>query len=888
MPLTIGTRLGPYEIVAPIGAGGMGEVYRAKDTRLDREVAIKVLHAAVAQDRERLARFEREAKVLASLNHPNIAQIYGLEEEGDTRALVMELVVGSTLSIPQPIDTALSHGKQIADALEAAHEKGITHRDLKPANIMITTEGVAKVLDFGLASVPSREGATDAGTSPTMTMAATQAGLIMGTAAYMSPEQAAGKAVDKRADIWAFGVVLYEMLAGVRMFAGESVADTLAAVMRAPLDLGRLPQETPAAIRTLIERCLERKVRDRLRDIGEARLVIDRHLSNPRQDVAAPIGRRTIPVWAIAAGLVVLAAIPAAIWLHGSAVRPLARRFELPAPAAYNFSPDGRWIISSRDGYLKLRKHDDTEWRLLPGTDSATFPFWSDDSSYVGFFSDGRLKSVSVEGADLRNLAAAPEPRGGTWRGRVKDGVLVFVSAGRLHRFDFATRQEQDLPVPLPQGGQVAFPVFLPEGDQFVYQMTTALQFGTNDEAFGVYRSSLSAISRAPVKLVDTSLLHVTFVRHPHTGAWHMFYVVGRQDVVGYSVMTAPIDPRTGDLKAEPVRILSDIGSFGTTGGIFDTAAGGMILWRRNPPSIPMWRLRWTDRNGNTLSTLGDPGHYASIALSPDETRLVVEQGYPNKEIWTYNLQRGSGARLSSEPGYKTSPVWSRDGRWIYYVSRSDTKHSIVRREADGGGVPQVLYLQDQGGYFQLDDVTPDGRYLLGLVNGRRRARTIFRFDLSGSVERPALESLTDAVGASLRITLDGHRLLIGTGSLSTTGYTLRYPPRDGETALPIPNFVQSLFFSKDGKTLYGVANHPNVRFMSAIPIFTEPSGSVRFGEKSSLFPEFTVITGGSKVGAVTQDGQRFLIITTDTPELLNIQVLTDWTTLLPGVPASR
>src|SRR5882724_6340070 len=280
MPLTIGTRLGPYEIVALIGAGGMGEVYRAKDTRLDREVAIKVLPAAVAQDRERLARFEREAKVLASLNHPNIAQIYGLEEDGDTRALVMELVGGSTLSIPQPIDTALSFGKQIADALEAAHEKGITHRDLKPANIMITPEGVVKVLDFGLASVPRREGATDARTSPTMTMAATQAGLIMGTPAYMSPEQAAGKAVDKRADIWAFGVVLYEMLAGVQMFAGESVADKLAAVMRAPLDLGRLPKETPAVICTLIERCLERKVRDRLRDIGEARLVIDRRLAN--------------------------------------------------------------------------------------------------------------------------------------------------------------------------------------------------------------------------------------------------------------------------------------------------------------------------------------------------------------------------------------------------------------------------------------------------------------------------------------------------------------------------------------------------------------------------------------------------------------------------------
>ena len=280
---------------------------------------------------------------LASLNHPNIAQIYGSEADGDTCALVMELVPGSTLSIPQPIDTALNYARQIADALEAAHEKGITHRDLKPANIMTTPEGLVKVLDFGLASVPSREGETGPNTSPTLTMAATQAGVMMGTAAYMSPEQAAGKAVDKRADIWAFGVIFYEML------AGESVADTLADVMRAPLDLGGLPKETPAVIRALIERCVERKVRDRLRDIGEARIVIDRHLANPQREIVAPVARRAIPSWVLAAGLVVLAATPLTIWLRGSPARPLARRFELPAPANYTFSPDGRWIVTPRD-----------------------------------------------------------------------------------------------------------------------------------------------------------------------------------------------------------------------------------------------------------------------------------------------------------------------------------------------------------------------------------------------------------------------------------------------------------------------------------------------------------------------------------------------------------
>jgi eukaryotic-like serine/threonine-protein kinase len=283
MPLSAGTRLGPYEILAPIGAGGMGEVYRARDTKLDREVAIKVLPAAFAQDPERLARFEREAKVLASLNHPNIAQIYGIDESSTSRALVMELVPGQTLKGPLPLETALNYGKQIAEALEAAHEKGITHRDLKPANIMITPAGVVKVLDFGLAAVtqPSAASEGDPANSPTLTMRATQAGMIMGTAAYMSPEQASGKPVDKRADIWSFGVVLWEMLTGHRLFDGETISHVLADVLRGPIDFDRLPKGTPRTIRDLLRRCLDRDVKNRLQAIGEARVAIQKYLANP-------------------------------------------------------------------------------------------------------------------------------------------------------------------------------------------------------------------------------------------------------------------------------------------------------------------------------------------------------------------------------------------------------------------------------------------------------------------------------------------------------------------------------------------------------------------------------------------------------------------------------
>ena len=271
MSLAPGTKLGPYEIVAPLGAGGMGEVYRAIDRKLDRQVAVKVLPAGLAADRERLARFEREAKVLASLNHPHIAQIYGMEGN----ALVMELVAGETLQVPQPLETVRDYARQIAEALEAAHEKGITHRDLKPGNIMVTPEGVVKVLDFGLATAPARDAEADPANSPTMTMGATQAGVIMGTAAYMSPEQAAGKVVDRRSDIWSYGVVLWEMLTGRRLFAGETVSHTLADVLRAPLDLDALPKDTPRVLRELVRRCLQRDVRKRLRDIGEARILLE-------------------------------------------------------------------------------------------------------------------------------------------------------------------------------------------------------------------------------------------------------------------------------------------------------------------------------------------------------------------------------------------------------------------------------------------------------------------------------------------------------------------------------------------------------------------------------------------------------------------------------------
>jgi len=465
MTLSAGSRLGQYEIVAPIGVGGMGEVYRATDTRLQRDVALKVLPAAFTQDEERLARLEREAQLLAQLHHPNIASIFGVEESDEARALVMELVEGPTLaerleSGPFPIEEALLVSRQIAEALEAAHEKGIVHRDLKPQNIKASIEGRVKVLDFGLAKAMAPEGlagregsGSQLAHSPTLTIGATVQGMILGTAAYMAPEQAKGFAVDKRVDIWAFGVVLYEMLAGGTLFAGDSVGDTLAAVIRAEIDLDELPPATPPSIRRLLRRCLERNPKNRLHDIADARLVIDDVLAGRGEEVAAPeaatersAGR---PRWVVPA----IAGVAAAALALGFAAGRVGR---MPPPAAaaeevvvaqalpegvhvaqtdlleLAISPDGRRQavaveIEPGKTQILLRDLSEPEPRLLPGTEGAHTPFFSPDGEDVGYFDETDLRRVSIRGGPSLRIgngaAGIFANRGAAWS---RDGYIYF------------------------------------------------------------------------------------------------------------------------------------------------------------------------------------------------------------------------------------------------------------------------------------------------------------------------------------------------------------------------------------------------------------------------------------------------------------------------------
>ena len=451
----IGQTISHYRVLEKLGAGGMGEVYRATDTKLNRDVALKVLPEEFARDTDRMARFKREAQVLASLNHPNIAAIYGLEEADGIRCLVLELIEGPTLAEhiaaePLPTEEALNIARQIAEALEAAHEKGIIHRDLKPANVKVTPEGTVKVLDFGLAkALEDGPSSIDISKSPTLSVAATQAGVILGTAAYMSPEQARGQAVDKRADIWAFGVVLYEMLSGKQTFQGETISDTLAAVLRAEVDWSTLPGDTPASIRKLLRRCLTRDRKQRLQAIGEARIAIEEHLADPAGSSVMmtgaalagpqPAWRRALP-WVLLGAMTLIAALALlTLWRGGETKRGLIRlsanvsgeeRLNTDQGAAAVLSPDGKRLAyvagAGSDRMLYLRSLHQLEGEPLSGTEGAFAPFFSPDGQWVAFFAANNLKKVSVQGGAPLTLCETQASRGGTWS---NDGTIVFAPA---------------------------------------------------------------------------------------------------------------------------------------------------------------------------------------------------------------------------------------------------------------------------------------------------------------------------------------------------------------------------------------------------------------------------------------------------------------------------
>jgi Tol biopolymer transport system component len=709
MPLSAGTKLGTYEVLSAIGAGGMGEVYQAHDTKLGRGVAIKVLPEAVAHDLERLARFQREAKMLAALNHPNIATIFGLEQSGATQYLVMELVPGDTLQQrikrdgPVPIEEALAIAKQIAEALEAAHEKGIIHRDLKPANVKLTPEGKVKVLDFGLAKAFAGDATSeDLGNSPTLSMAATMQGVILGTAAYMSPEQAKGKAVDKRTDIWAFGCVLYELLTGKAAFQGEDVGDILAEVVKAEPDWNQLREATPAAIRILLRRCLRKDKRQRVADATDVRIEIEDAIAAPKDSgatQAAPASTSKVS-WAVAAVLAVL--LSASLWGWWRATRPVERalvRLDVDLGPDVSLgsitgtdeiiSPDGTRLVYVSQGQLFTRQLDQPNATELAGTQGANAPFFSPDGQWVAFFAGGKLLKISVEGGSAITLCTASIGYGGSWG---EDGnIIAALSAnGGLSRIPSAGGPPT--PVTELQSGEGAhyWPQILPGSKAVLF---TAGAVGVFDGA------NIEVMSLADHRR-KTLVRGGTFGRYLPSG--HLVYVNRG------TLFAVPFDVDRLEVHGTPAPVLDQV-RYNTTQGSaqLDFSQTGTLIYRSGGAGGGMLTVAWLDGAGKAQPLLPKPGTYGQPSVSPDGQRLalIVSEG-SGTDIWVYDWQRDTMMRLTFT-GNAIFPLWTPGGRYIAFQAAGEGM-SVTR--SDGSGKPQSL-TQSKNPQFPWS-FTPDGKWL--------------------------------------------------------------------------------------------------------------------------------------------------------------------------------
>jgi len=841
-------RIGPYEIVAPIGSGGMGEVYRARDSKLGRDVAVKILSEALTSDADYIARFEREAQVLAALNHPNIASIYGLEDG----AIVMELVEGATLADriaegPIPPAEALGIAKQIAGALDAAHEKGIIHRDLKPANIKVTPEGVVKVLDFGLATAAqvSPTASANPAASPTLTIRATQAGVIMGTAAYMSPEQAAGKPVDRRADIWSFGVVLYEMLTGRRLYDGETLSHTLAHVLTMEPDWTMLPKSTPAGARRLLQHCLIKDPKKRLRDIGDAWTIMDE--TEERGPAAQPPPARRSRyeriAWAIAC-LALLIALGIVARRHFSEQSSVAR-LSLLAPEKTSFvsrshptlSPDGRkltFIVASETGtQLWLRDMDSLVARPLPGSSDANDPFWSPDSRFIGFFSQGKLKKVEVAGGPAQTICDAPQGRGGTWN---QNGVIVFTPAGTepLYRVAAAGGKPARVTELDPSHNERShrFPWFLPDGRHFVYLARTRAS-----EENAIYVGDLESKERKQIVAVDSSAIYVP--------QGFLLFVRER------TLFAQPFD--TGRIRTTgdpfPIAEQVDLDANNSKGDFSASLNGVLVYFSRGAGTAP---LTWYDREGRpfgTLATRGGSSH--GVAVSPDGATVAVDEADPSSgkfDIWLHVLARNTTTRFTFDPGQNINPVWSPDGGQLAFVSRRKGQWLIVRKSADGSGSEEILLTSPNS--VVTHDWSRDGHYL---VFGRM-VDTIDLWVLPLSGDRKPFPYLATPFNEFAGKLSPDVRWMAYTSDESGRNevYVQSFPTPRSKIQISTTGGSRPLW-SRDGKELFYLALD---RRLMAVEMKTGPKFEA--ASPKSLFP--TGVSMALQNFDISPDGRRFLV----------------------------
>jgi eukaryotic-like serine/threonine-protein kinase len=941
MGLSAGAKLGPYEILSPLGAGGMGEVYRARDTKLNRHVALKVLPEALAHDAERMARFKREAQVLASLNHPNIAAIYGLEESDGLRALVMELVEGQTLAeriagtqpltpgpspqgrgertsgnippsaqgrepalketkgwpagpgegsrrAPIQIEDALPIAKQIAEALEYAHERGIIHRDLKPANVKVTPEGTVKVLDFGLAKAldvdPTSSNLSNSPTlSPTLSFAATQAGVILGTAAYMSPEQARGKQVDRRADIWAFGCVIFEMLGGRKPFEGETVTDVLAAVVRAEPDLESLPGSTPPRIRELARRCLTKDPKQRLQAIGEARIAIEETISgSPLPSAPLPQGeggpegwvrvspvRRALP-WAIA-GLLAVVAVWLAVGYIARAPKPQpVIRFEVPPPENTEFTSLGSFLSVSPNGQsvafitesaanaptsLWIRAFDNLTAEQIRGTDQAFLPFWSPDGSYVGFFANDNVEKVALSGGQPQTLCTGSVQRGGTWS---QDGTILYSSQGNLYSVPDAggTPTLVVTPDKARREGAYLYPQFLPDGKHFIFSV---------------------AAETGGISIAVGSLGSKEITRLGSAGS-NAFYAPPGELLYlsGSTLMTRPFDAKALSFTGQAVPVAENVGELGGSQGYFSVSPSGVLAYQAGV-SVTQNRMTWFNRDGKELGTLGPTGIYECPAISPDGDRIAVDVGPEGKaDIWVYDLKRGTGSRLTFNPAYDFNPSWTPDGNQILFTSERNGPRDIYQKASNGLGATQLVYASKEA--KSLDDVTPDGHYAIFDTGGGNGSQVLGVLPLTGE-RKPFTFVQGDFSASNAQFSPNGHYLAYVTNETGRSEvYVQTFPQHTGKWQISTAGGVNPAW-SHDGKELYYLSPKNE---MMAVGVSTN-SATLQAGTPKLLFQAHIMPPSYWRSNyVVSPDGRRFLmLVPAGETKQSSITVVVNWPALI-------
>jgi serine/threonine protein kinase len=869
MGLTSGNRLGPYEILAAIGAGGMGEVYRARDAKLGRDVALKVLPETFAHDRERMERFQREAKLLASLNHPNIATVYGLEGSASPHALVMELVGGPTLADrirqgPIPIDEALPIAKQISDALEYAHEQGVVHRDLKPSNVKLTLDDTVKILDFGLAKALERDEAGIApGNSPTISELASKAGALLGTPAYMSPEQARGKAVDRRADIWAFGCVLYEMLTGSVLFEGASVADTLAAVVREDPDWSRLPAATPIRVTALLQRCLQKDPKKRLRDIGDARISLDEILSGAPEFVQVVREKPSAP-----ADLMRLQI-------------PVPENVTLASTGVFALSPDGRQLVFSGispDGVLRIwvRPLNSLEAHPLPGIglpNSFRPPFfWSFDSRYIALDTGGKLKKIDVSGGpaqtvcDVRGLTM-----GGAWN---RDGLIVFGEyPGGLMRVSASGGSAA--PVTTVDASRQetfhGFPSFLPDGRHFTY-----LRYSDTPGNTGIFIGSLDVkAEKQNLKQIVATTFGAVYVGSPDADRGQLLFFRDG------TLLAQPFDADQLEVRGEPVSLAEQLGFF-LSFGFFSASVNGVLVCRTGGSGAAS-QLTWFDLDGKVLGSVGEPGTYIAVALSPDGERAVVSRfdyssGKP--ALWLLDLSRGTITRFTSGVSSASLGTWSPDGSRIFFASNRNGVYDLYQKLASG--VKEEELLLQTGDDKRPTSCSPDGRFLLyRTLDPKTRKRELWLLPLEGD-RKPFPFLRTEFKNVEGQFSPDGRLVAyVSDESGHRETYVRTFSPDDaavgshtgGKWQISTGGGNQPRW-RRDGKELYYLA--PDGKLM-AVEIEMDPV--FRLGMPKALFrtPPQSALSVAANSWNPSPDGKRFLFAAPTEQGVTPFTVVLNW-----------